>query len=277
MKLSIKKISGVLLASITLVFLTGCECMKKNGGYCKANQEAGLPIITCQPMDVDTRVGGQAQFAVEATGQDLVYQWYFRPGAPGAAVQQLITGTPQYNGGETPTLSVMAVNAAKVGFYWCEIDGTGKWGFPLRTRTRDAQLGITNGIPPTAGPSGPSPAIQVFPPQLGSMPQAKSGTVTCGSYCGWLNFQNSGLGFRPASGTTTGRIKVKVGTTYLSNSAFLVRWFDNLGNSGCTSNGADANQKVFSSDPSRIYCFTVYFVSPCPAYGSQIFFELEFA
>jgi hypothetical protein len=264
---------------ITGMSLTGCICTGSPGSgtgtvICKANQDEGLPIITCQPMDVDTRVGGEAKFKVEATGTDLAYQWYFQE-AGAATPVPISSTTPQTSGGETPALTVGAVSSAKVGSYWCEIDGTGKWGFPLRTRTRNAHLGIA---PPSGGPGGGG-SIQVFPPQQGSLPYPKSGSSTCGTYCGWINFQNGGLGYDPDAGNNTGRVRVSVGTPgppYISNGAFLLRWYDSVGGTGCGAISG-TEHRSFPINSSRLYCFTVYFVGTCPPSGSMVFLDLEFA
>ncbi len=250
------------------LWMTGCVCPQKNvANVCKVNEDRGLAAISCQPVDVEAAQGDTVVFAVDAKGKDLVYQWYFR-GESGVAG---VVGTGTI-GGRAAQLTVQDVASAKAGAYWCEIDSTGVWGAPVRTRTRDAQLGIKSEV----GGTG-SGGIQVYPPQLASMPPGNSGSDSCGTHCGWINYQNGGAAFDPDPATTKGLAKVRIGTVYRDNTTFNLKWFDNLGHSGCAVNtSGSTTQKEFTSDPSRLYVFTAYFVSSCPAPGAQVYFELSF-
>jgi hypothetical protein len=218
-------------------------------------------------VDVEVAQGETAVFAVDATGKDLVYQWYFR-GKTGCGD---VVGTDT-TGGRTAQLTVLNVDSTKGGAYWAELDSTSPLGPPVRTRTRDAYLGIK------AEPGGTaSGGIQVYPPQQASMPPPSSGSICGGTHCGYVSYQNGGAGFDPAAGTTKALAKVRIGTQYRNNTTFHLKWFDNLGNTGCAANSASpATQKEFTINANRIYFFTVYFISPCPAQGAQVFFELSF-
>jgi hypothetical protein len=263
--------TGMLACSVG-IWLTGCACTGKKGGFvvCKDNEQKGYATIACQPVDVEKAQGETAVFEVKAKGKNLVYQWFFR-GTAGYG--DVVDPNPSETvGGKTAQLTVLDVGSAKGGFYWCEIESTGLYGAPVRTRTRDAHLGIRSEV----GGTG-SGVIQVYPPQQANMPAPYTGSSSCGSHCGWVNYQNGGAGFDPDPGTTKGLAKVRIGTTYRDNTTFNVKWFDNLGNSGCAVNSTSPNtQKEFTINPSRIYFFTVYFISSCPPQGSQVFFELSF-
>jgi len=256
-----------VLALTAGVWLAGCACPYKNvGTVCKVNEDRGLATIKCQPVDVEVAQGDTAVFAVDAKGKELIYQWYFR-GESGVA-DVVGSGT---TGGRTAQLTVSDVQPPKGGFYYCEIDSTSPLGPPVRTRTRDAHLGIKAEVEPSTG------GIQVYPPQQASMPPGSSGNVCGSTYCGYVSYQNGGAGFDPDPGTTKGLAKVRVGTVYRNNNTFHLKWFDNTGGTGCALNSAtDPQQKDFTINPSKIYFFTVYFKTPCPAQGSQLYFELSF-
>lgn len=261
-----------ILACSSAIWLTGCICPYKKGGtavVCQGNEQRGLATIKCQPVDVEVRQDETAVFTVDATGTDLTYQWFFRGGTTGCG-DVVGAGT---TGGTTAQLTVPGVDSTKVGAYWAEIHSTGPYAVPVRTRTRDAYLGIRADAPSGTGTGG----IQVYPPQQQSMPAPSSGSSSCGSHCGWLNYQNGGAGFDPDPGTTKGLAKVRIGTNFRNNTSFRLKWFDDLGNTGCASNSSSpATQKEFNINPNRVYFITIYFVSNCPAQGANVVLELQF-
>jgi len=266
--------TGILACGI-VTWLTGCACIGKKSGsvVCKDNELKGYATITCQPADTEKQQGETAVFEVKAKGLSLVYQWFFR-GTTGCG-DVVNPSTTVTLGGRTAQLTVLDVDQAKGGLYWCEIDSTGLYGIPTRTRTRDAYLGIRSEVPGSTGGG-----IQVFPPQQASMPSGNSGNDPCGTHCGWVNYQNGGLGFDPDAGLTKALVTVGVGsaTNLRDNATYSVRWFDNMGLNNCFSNTSGSmTQKEFTSiNPNKIYFFTVYFTSSCPAQGTQIFFNLSF-
>jgi hypothetical protein len=273
------KISGFIfsLACCGSIFFTGCTCPEQqpgsaasqSAGVCKLNQDAGIATITCEPMDIDLKSGGAATFEVQAMGKDLTYQWFFvnAMGIPEPVDPAKTTG------GQTAKLTVAPVTLDSGGFYWCKLGTTGALELPVTTRTRDAQLGI---IHPAAGGGG---GVQIFPPQQGSMPNPYNGTSTCGTYCGYMNFQNAGTGFQPAA-SGKGQIKLRFVTTTstpIDATLFNVRWFDSSGQSGCAQiSGSDPKVREFTSNSTKRYVFTVYFASGCPAYGTYVFLDVSF-
>src|SRR4051812_19030056 len=78
------------------LLLTAC-CTPKRGDVftgCCDNVANGIPIITCQPLDVDhVRPGDSVSFYVGAQGKDLSYQWFFVGGGLTAEPQLLTEPT----------------------------------------------------------------------------------------------------------------------------------------------------------------------------------------
>src|SRR5207253_2159088 len=120
-------------------WLAGCT-------ICPKNKSKGIAIITCQPMDVETNADQPAVFKVKAKGKDLVYQWYFHS----TNCESLPVDSGTTSGGQTNELTVLHVSSdpSNLGFYWCRIESSDYWGAPIRTRTREATLGISPPAPP---------------------------------------------------------------------------------------------------------------------------------
>jgi hypothetical protein len=267
--------TGVLVWS-GAIWLIGCSTTQTDGsgaasagdGVCLTNKLKGLAIITCQPMDQEVSQGQQAVFKVKATGKNLAYQWYFKGNA--GCGEPVGAGT---SGGRTQELTVGAVSSAKGGFYWCEIDSEGALSIPVRTRTRDAHLGIRLPGGTVAGD------IQVLPPAQATMPPGNSGTVCAGDYCAYVNYGGAN-GYDPNAGLTIGYAKVRVNDepNFRPANTYRFRWVNELGGNGCATNGVSPNtdRKQFPINANRKYWFTVYFKDPCPAPGSTITFEGEF-
>ena len=80
-----------------------------------ATLHVGTPLtITAQPQDYTGSAGTQATFTVEATGENLTYQWYYK--APDGNWAKTA-----FTGNKTATLTV-AVTAARNGYqYRCVI------------------------------------------------------------------------------------------------------------------------------------------------------------
>jgi hypothetical protein len=265
----------ILLVSALALWLVGCKSVTNYGQskpkcVCYQNTHRGYATIDCQPIDSEVLQGQQAIFKVAATGAGLTYQWYFRGSTANCGVE---VDPAQTTGGRTPKLTVLDIKPDDVGVYWCEIDSMGLWGTPARTRTRDAFLGIRK------EPEQKDGGVQVYPAQQASMPPGNSGNVCGGSYCGYVNYQNGGNGFNPDPGCITGWVEVRKGTgAPIPNTTFHLKWFDDLGGTGCAANStADPERKEFLINANRIYFFTVYFKpGQCPPAGTTVFLDLQF-
>jgi hypothetical protein len=263
--------AGIFACSIGI-----CPGQKNPHTICKENRDAGFALIQCQPLDATVRQGEIGIFTVQADGNGLAYQWYFR-GQDGLA-EPVGAGT---SGGQTPELMVFNVDVPNVGAYWCEIDSLDP--LPARTRTRDARLSIGR------DPAQPDPGnpIQTYLPQPASMPPGNSGAAACGSYCGWINYYGpNNAGFDPATATpalTKGLVKVRIGDTpnegYRHQNSYRVYFVNSTGGTNCAVNSlppAPDTQKEFPINPNKNYWLTVYFVSSCPPANTNVWLELSF-
>ena len=170
--------AGLLIASVGL-WLTGCATV------CCENRKAGLATITCQPMDVETTIGGETEFEVKARGLELRYQWYFQNEPLSVDGEK----GRKYQGVQTNRLIVSHVKVSDVGPYHCEIISKDCDGVHVRTSTRWASLGI-----------GFTPYLLEVSPPTQSLPPPVPVTVQGTQYCSSLFFCRNGD--RPLSGTT---------------------------------------------------------------------------
>ena len=102
------------------------------------NLQAPSAVITKQPAKVAVIAGKTAKFTVEATGNQLSYQWY-RSNDNGAS--WILTYLSGYN---TNTLSFPAT-AARSAMYMCKVtDGSGYvvWSNPVKLQILSAELNI---------------------------------------------------------------------------------------------------------------------------------------
>lgn len=246
----------------------------KPGCVCKKNLDKGYATIVCQPVDQDVVAGHPAVFSVDATGKNLIYQWYFRgEDVNGMRVEAAVDSA---QGGQTAAIKIPNVDPTMGGSYWCDIHSTGDWGAPVTTRTRDAQLGIK-----TDPPSLPAGQVQSFLGQQGPFAPGSQGTVCNSGTCGYVNFQNNGNGYDPDPGLTKGRVKIHVdGNPNRLNSDYCLMWYDDLGGMGCATDDQTPpkDQKLFNINANRLYVFTVFFkTGKCPGNPSaQAYMDLFF-
>ncbi|HEY0456747.1 MAG TPA: hypothetical protein VGE41_10260 [Verrucomicrobiae bacterium] len=267
-----------LLGALTLL-ASGC----KTAHVCKNDQDAGFAFIQCQPVDISVYVGKPAKFKVNACGkEDIAYQWYFNH-------TEIDTASKDFDGAQTPILTVNSVDASKLGFYWCELQSTDSiWGSPSRTRTRSASLGMIAVQPPAKEQSKkekklllPSGGAMLNSTNLGGtiteqnpMPSPSTGTNYCGNHCGWLNFNNSGLGYTPTG--TTANFTVRVGGVVLPNTSYNLLWRYSSTNLGCAA-PLGTTQRTAPALITKRYVYTVYFITgQCPPTGSTVTLQVDY-
>jgi hypothetical protein len=124
-------------------YLYRCKVVSglKNTVYTNAvelNLQAPSAAIVKQPTNVAVVSGKNIQFHVEATGNELTYQWY-RSNDDG------LTWVKTWMGGYNTDTLYFAANASRAALYKCQVtDGSGKeiWTNPVKLRILSAELTI---------------------------------------------------------------------------------------------------------------------------------------
>ena len=86
--------------------------------------EQSLPIIVSQPKGAVIALGEDAVFEVEATdpfGSGLSYGWFYDPNTTISGDEVSLVGLAGYSGAGTSELTVETIDAADLGYYYCEI------------------------------------------------------------------------------------------------------------------------------------------------------------
>lgn len=225
---------------------------------CQANLDEELPIITCQPLDLDQALGKPVTFRVEAKGGgSLTYQWY-HAGATNSEFEPV-------NGGNQRRLHIPAVVKEDYGTYFCVIASehtANDW--PIVTQTRMAELGGRR----SRGASGPFAATQY--------PVANGTTL---SICGqpvsgrWVRFPGTQT---PDAGLIRfeGRlVNVTSNNIVINRNDYLLQWWYTSSDTGCCTNAAAANNDVAFSpaSSSKAYRFIAHFKkTKAPPVGNVI-------
>lgn len=238
---------------------TGCKSV------CKANKDAGLATIVCQPMNQTVGDKDTAAFEVKACGRELEYQWYYNDGTKPIPLED----TNGFCGAHRSQLFISNVTN-HVGHYSCRIVSYDVEENPAVTETRMATLGFIR----TSKKAMSLNIIDHQPPPPGS-----SGTSSCGPYGAFLLFDNTNhAGYKPTAGQQVGFVKVKYSNslTYLQTSTYELLWKTGVLEKGCATNYTDT-QKTFPCNASKYYKFIVYFKTWPPAPGSgDVVLDLTF-
>ena len=173
--------------------LTGC-CTPPNGvSICPANLDAGLATIVCQPLDQEfTNSQKMVVFEAKAIGDHPVYQWWFDD----KELQEGSNYGSVYSGVNSMNLIIQRPTSTNMGFYYCLIRSTDKFGFPLKTRTRLASLGYGGETKELLELL--NPPVQPLP-----VPGSHGSTDLCAvQYCSEVPFRGvGGGGFKASDGT----------------------------------------------------------------------------
>jgi hypothetical protein len=251
------------VAVLASIFLAGCCCTNNKpvgGGYasaCKDNVDAGLPIIRCQPLDVSVQPGTKASFYVEATGNNLTYQWHFL--GNGATDYVPIPNATQ------PLLVKDPVGAADYGLYSCTIRSESDATGIKVTETREAGLGRRSG-----GSGGPFTPMQ-FPSASGGVSSICGQTVS-GK---WVLFPDTQIpptgktGFQGSIWNVTAEPDVQI-----SNNDYVLQWWVTGANTGCCSKvipPTPPNEVKCNVTAGLVYRFIAHFkVGKAPPNGTMI-------
>ena len=266
-----------LLVILVGTFLTGCVCT--------ANKNAGIPIITCQPVDleIDLADGPNQNATLEAKVDDgnCRFEWY--------RVNPIKDGFAELSqkfkpGGNTSVLTLNNVSSTDAGQYFCTIvHETGNELGDVTSRTRLAELRVypAKSSPKKYFTAKASVSAIVFTNGGGGVYQlssrqltgAASGNVSCQppSYVASLTFTKDDQGQYFASGTSYNRCEARVTQilngvpTPLPNNKFAARWSTSGGFNGCLTDKVNTTAKEFTvSQHNKNHTFVIYFVDPQP-------------
>jgi len=258
--------------------LTGCCHIRLGhssascGRVCQTNLQAGVAIL-CQPMDVEVTTNNRdrVEFEVEATGPHPSFQWYFHHGSTDEVI---LKKREKYLGANMEKLIILNPSIDDVGFYYCEIDTTDSIGFPVRTATRKAALGL--GFPRGQLLEYINTPVQPLPAP------ANTGAEGClgENYCSAVTFKNGGAGY-PAPGPNATCITVTLvngqNTSVLPSGDYQMTAYDmNTGKTICLTS-TTANQRCIIGTTGHSYLFAVYFncsTVPKPAEWPQVLLTL---
>lgn len=254
---------GITLATVGLV-LAGCRCK------CKQNEQAGIGHIKCQPMDVTTNLNAKAVFEVQLDEKEANYQWFTTNGPVGDYTE----------GGQSSRLTV-DVRPETAGDYWCEIDKD--WGYPVRTRTRLANLAIASPsslASPKSGTSqqfltGTNIIIFDIPPTPGIPPTTSVPSTICNiSYGTYVVYPL----WTPDANTTKYVAKVKFATTnsaHVPNTSYELRRRSSATDVYCATN-IGTTEKGQSCSGTVQHKFTVYLKPQfCYSTNYPVFLEVD--
>ena len=125
---------GVVLGAA--VMLSGCSCTE--------NKKAGVPQITCQPVDQTVYLRGDGRqdvsFHTEVRERNCRYEWYCLQVAEKVCTPVSLAEQP---GGQSATLVLTNINESSKGFYYCEIIHEAEGGLgEVSSRSRVAELKV---------------------------------------------------------------------------------------------------------------------------------------
>jgi hypothetical protein len=102
-----------------------------------------------------------------------------------------------------------------------------------------------------------------------------AGTTPCGSYCGYIVYNNGGLGFMPDC--TPCYITLRIGGIAVPSSQYEVQWRYSSLKKGCATT-VSTTQKQYDNVIGRKYTYTVYFRPGfCPPTGTSVEIVVECA
>jgi hypothetical protein len=247
------------------LFLTGCCTVRRGDTFtaCCDNVTNGIPIITCQPLNVEhVRPGDRASFYVGAQGKDLSYQWFFIGGGVTAEPRPLTLPTANQ-----PLLEIPAVGPTDYGLYFCLIAGPHP-GAQV-TQTRQASLGGPAALKAGGTFAAVQNPIQLYSPATacgitGSTKKVLLGTQTPNS--------------PPATPTENGFLgnvlQVIAGVTNaIPNDQYALQFFYNTVDRHCCTIASGATDYTVQCPltPGRSYYITVFFKpNQGPPTGTQV-------
>lgn len=263
-------ISKRIIPAVLFVFiwgLTAC-CHTPTGGLaCPQNVKAGLATITCQPLDAEvTNHQPAVDFAVDASGNKIAYQW-FRAGTADQADVPLgedREGKIKYRGADSPRLTILEPAETDSGFYYCQMQTIDLFGLPILTRTRSASLGTTV---PYIHIESLSILTVVQPlPLPGSTGQA----CNCGiaQACSEVPFRNENSGYKFTNGVYYISLALSnpqgTAQTSIDPSTYQVVVADgdmtsNTFTAGCAMRTNTPSQWCFKAVSNHLYQFAIYF------------------
>lgn len=257
--LRLRLFAGLSMGFIAF-FVVGCVC--------PSNRKAGFAQIVCQPVDTTVKVGRDANFTVEASGNDLQFQWYHD--------DDPIEGKTNFD------LSVPKAKSSDLGFYSCVIGSTDKHGKQRFTKTREAALGL---LKPRGDIKGLAETNLFMMGEQQPMPPSFAGTVACDNvstkYCGCVVFDNADNLYKATS--TTCRLSVQVVSnlgiiTDIPPSKYALLWIIDKKNKDCAQTVDSApSGKQFTSTVNSLYSFAVYFkTGACPPKKSSVILTVDF-
>ena len=233
---------AVVVFTGTVVVLSGCKCLDQE------STQAGAPVIVAQPRDKQVAPGESASFKVSAKGEHLSYQWYFQNSD---TIHQLPNA-------QTSTLLVSGNSPDRAGKYWCVVQSDGSLGL-LQTPTYSASLTESS-----------VSALSTNRTQ-GSFTSSSGSNTCCGTNCGFINFNNGGLGFSLTSGQTM-TIQLSLSPTMsplLDTSTWCARWRygPQTNQTGCFTVISSTDER-FTAPATAKYTVTVYIKNNCPPNGT---------
>lgn len=237
--------TGLAVMAAAAMALTACNCI------CPENQKAGLPVILCQPMDQQVATNQDALFKVKAKGENLSYKWFFQN-------SDVVLEAPD---GLNSVLVVPGSRPDRAGKYWCVIQSDGKMGLQ-ESQTRSASLTQTLSTNETQG----------------SFTSSQGTNACCGTNCGFVNFNNSGLGFSLNAGQTfTIQLSLNASMSPLIDTMnWCARWrYGGQANqTGCFS-VISSTQEQFTAPVTAKYAITVYIKNNCPPNGTTYYMSYQ--
>jgi len=144
-------------------------------------------------MDADFTNGQkQVEFDLDATGDHRSYQWFFIDPANSSSGRPLGDGNPEdgkkFVGVDGPQLIIKNPDNSDCGYYYCQIETTDALGFPAKTQTRRAALGIAAYFSLFTGDINITVPVQPLPVPGSTGP---SGSCTGVQYCSVVTFRGA--------------------------------------------------------------------------------------
>ncbi len=218
--------------------------------------------IILQPENQSIPPGKPAQFATDADGEDLSFQWYFLP--LDSNVSEAIKGA------DDKKYSFKVNKESREGHYYCVIDSMGQLG-RQRTQTRMAVFLMASSI-----------IKVVYPPQSGTLqPSSNTGGSGCPantSCCGWIYYGNGTSGFRTTDSTKT-KCVVKLFTDANCTVAVPMANYGVLWRSGASSYACmtdSGTNKTFTATVNVAYGFTAYLLTGCGPANTKYYLTVDF-
>ena len=252
---NIAGVSGLIL------FPCGCATTGGSGGsgaggagstfrICKPNVDAGLAVITCQPLNTSAQLGANASFSVQARGSKLSYTWYHKTSAH---------DFEPIDGATSATLNIANVNDSDYGIYLCAVGNEGPQG-ETEVQTRWATLGKKVG-----GAGGSLMPIQ-DPVVSGSSIQVCMKTV-CGKKVRFDGTQTPPAGELSFRGGLV-RINADGSRTAVNNSTYVLQLFAGSGDASCcsivTGSTTDVSRNITAGSAYTITAFWIRNVDAPP-------------